>query len=74
MSFQPRFNYTNSMVRDLGRIESARAVVDVLPLPPDRVLWLRQAARQRATRNSTRIEGNTLNSVEVGQSGRGGDG
>ena len=43
------------------------AVVNVVPLPPDRVLWLRQAARQRATRNSTRIEGNTLNSTEVGQ-------
>ncbi|MBX3747797.1 MAG: hypothetical protein KF833_21015 [Verrucomicrobiae bacterium] len=55
------------MVRNLGVIESARAVVDVLPLPPDRVLWLRQAARQRATRNSTRIEGNTLNSTEVGR-------
>ena len=55
------------MVRALGRIESARAVVDVLPLPPDQVLWLRQAARQRATRNSTRIEGNTLNSLEVGR-------
>jgi len=67
MTFQPRFSYTHSMVRSLGNIESARAVVDVLPLPPDQVLWLRQAARQRATRNSTRIEGNTLNSVEVGQ-------
>lgn len=67
MPFKPRFSYTHSMVRNLGLIESARAVVDVLPLPPDRVLWLRQAARQRATRNSTRIEGNTLNSVEVGQ-------
>jgi hypothetical protein len=67
MSFQPRFTYTHSMVRNLGLIESARAVVEVLPLPPDRVLWLRQAARQRATRNSTRIEGNTLNSTEVGR-------
>ena len=67
MSFQPRFTYTHSMVRNLGLIESARAVVEVLPLPPDRVLWLRQAARQRATRNSTGIEGNTLNSTEVGQ-------
>jgi Fic family protein len=51
----------------VGLIESARAVVEVLPLPPDRVLWLRQAARQRATRNSTRIEGITLNSTEVGR-------
>lgn len=67
MPFHPRFAYTHSMVGNLGLIESARAVVELLPLPPDRVLWLRQAARQRATRNSTRIEGNTLNSVEVGQ-------
>ena len=65
MSFQPRFGYTHGMVRNLGLIESARAVVDVLPLPPDQVLRLRQAARQRATRNSTRIEGNTLTIVEV---------
>ncbi len=67
MPFQPCFSYTHSMVWNLGLIESARSVVEVLPLPPDRVLWLRQAARQRATRNSTRIEGNTLNSTEVGQ-------
>lgn len=67
MSFQPRFSYTHAMVRHLSLIESARAVVDVLPLPPDQVLRLRQAARQRATRNSTRIEGNTLNSIEVGR-------
>ncbi|HJX58240.1 MAG TPA: hypothetical protein VJ325_05920 [Thiobacillus sp.] len=55
------------MVRHLGLIESARAVVSVLPLPPDQELRLRQTARQRATRHSTRIEGNTLNSQEVGQ-------
>ncbi len=67
MSFQPRFSYTHAMAGTLGVIEAARAVIDVLPLPPDQVLFLRQAARQRATRNSTRIEGNTLNSAEVGQ-------
>jgi Fic family protein len=55
------------MAKNLGLIEAARRVVEVLPLPPDQVLFLRQAARQRSTRNSTRIEGNTLNSVEVGQ-------
>lgn len=45
MTFRPRFSYTHAMVRNLGTIESARAVVEVLPLPPDRALWLRQAAR-----------------------------
>lgn len=67
MDFHPRFTYSHTMVRHLGLIESARAVVSVLPLPPDRELHLRQTARQRATRHSTRIEGNTLNSQEVGQ-------
>jgi Fic family protein len=65
VSFLPRFTYTNKMVNALGVIEGARAVIDVLPLPPDQALFLRQAARQRATKNSTAIEGNTLNSVEV---------
>jgi len=59
MSFLPRFNFTTAMVRNLGTIESARAVIDILPLPPDRVLSLRQAARRRATRNSTGIESST---------------
>ncbi len=67
MGFHPRFSYSHAMVRHLGQIESARAVVSVLPLPPDQELRLRHTARQRATRHSTRIEGNTLNSIEVGQ-------
>jgi Fic family protein len=61
-----RFSYSHTLVRNLGRIESARAVVEVLPLPPDRILMLRQAAQRHSTRHSTRIEGNTLNSREVG--------
>lgn len=65
--YAPRFAYSHQMVRDLGLIESARAVIEVLPLPPDQELRLRQSARQRATRHSTRIEGNTLNTLEVGQ-------
>ena len=67
MSFNPRFHYTESIVRDFGLIEAARAVVDVLPLPPDRVLRMRQAARERSTRSSTRIEGNTLEEAEIGR-------
>jgi Fic family protein len=67
LTFSPRFSYSHAMVRDLGVIEAARALIAVLPLPPDQELRLRQQARQRATRHSTGIEGNTLNSVEVGQ-------
>ena len=42
------------------RIEGARRVVDILPLPPDVDLRLRQQARQRSTHHSTKIEGNLL--------------
>ena len=67
MNFNARFTYTHSLVANLGRIEAARSVVEMLPLPPDQVLLLRQSARQRATRNSTAIEGNTLDSIAVGR-------
>jgi Fic family protein len=48
------------MVSALGRIEAARAVIEVLPLPPDEGLKLRLRAVQKNTRSSTAIEGNTL--------------
>lgn len=60
MSFVPRFTYSNSLVRHLGVIEGARAVIEVLPLPPDTTLRLRHDALQRSTRSSTQIEGNPL--------------
>lgn len=65
MAFVPRFSYTHAIVRDLQTIERARAVVDVLPVPPDQALALRQAARQRATASSTAIEGNDLESAAL---------
>jgi Fic family protein len=63
--FVPRFTYSNSLIKNMGVIEGARAVVDVLPLPPDTTLRLRQAALQRSTRSSTQIEGNSLNEAAV---------
>ncbi len=35
MPFEPRFQYSHTLVRELGVIERARALVGVLPLPPD---------------------------------------
>jgi len=64
MSFVPRFTYSNSLVRYLGVIEGARAVIDV-PLPPDTTLRLRHDALQRSTRSSTQIEGNPLDEAAV---------
>ncbi len=65
MNFAPRFQYTNDLARQLGIIEGARAVIEVLPLPPDTALRLRHDARQRSTRNSTQIEGNPLDEAGV---------
>ncbi len=65
MPYEPRFRYTNALVRALNRIEGARQVIDILPLPPDATLLLRQQARQRSTRSSTQIEGNPLTADEV---------
>jgi len=58
--YSPRFGYTDRIVAALGRIEAARAVIEVLPLPPDEGLKLRLRAVQKHTRSSTAIEGNTL--------------
>jgi Fic family protein len=65
MSFIPRFSYSHELVRHLGIIEGARAVIEVLPLPPDTTLRLRHDALQRSTRSSTQIEGNPLDDAAV---------
>ena len=65
MSFIPRFSYSHDLVRHLGVIEGARAVIEVLPLPPDTTLRLRHDALQRSTRSSTQIEGNPLDEAAV---------
>lgn len=65
MTFEPSFSYTHQIVRNLGAIEAAKSVVEVLPLPPDTTLRLRHDALQRSTRSSTQIEGNPLDEAEV---------
>lgn len=65
MIFVPRFTYSHPIVRHLGVIEGARAVIEVLPLPPDTTLRLRHDALQRSTRSSTQIEGNPLDEAAI---------
>jgi Fic family protein len=65
MSFRPRFTVTNSIVRSLGKIEAAKAVIALLPLPPDGSILLRRRAMEQSTLNSTQIEGNPLRLEEV---------
>jgi Fic family protein len=65
MVFVPRFTYSDLLIKHLGVIEGARAVIEVLPLPPDTTLRLRHDALQRSTRSSTQIEGNPLDEAAV---------
>jgi Fic family protein len=65
MIFNPRHTYSHSLVMNLGVIEGARSVIEVLPLPPDTALRLRHDALQRSTHSSTQIEGNPLDEGEV---------
>jgi Fic family protein len=65
MIFIPRYTYSHSLVKNLGVIEGARSVIEVLPLPPDTSLRLRHDALQRSTRSSTQIEGNPLDEGAV---------
>jgi len=67
VAFAPRFGFTGKLVHDLGAIEAARGVIELLPLPPDATLRLRHDALQRSTRSSTQIEGNPLDAAAVRQ-------
>jgi Fic family protein len=67
MAYSPRFSYTNHLVQNLSRIDAAKNVIDVLPLPPDTTLRLRHDALQRSTLSSTQIEGNPLDDFAVRQ-------
>jgi len=65
MTYEPRFRYTDAMVRDLMSVEGARQLIEVLPLPPDAAFLLRYEAQRRSTRYSTAIEGNALSLEEI---------
>lgn len=66
--YAPRFDYTTEIVGNLLAVESARALIDVLSLPPDAALVLKHRAQQRATHYSTSMEGNTLRLESVPRS------
>ena len=65
MTFHPRFSYDPELIASLLEVEAAKAVIEVLPLPPDRALRLRLDALQKSTHSSTQIEGNPLDIAAV---------
>ena len=53
------------MVARLVQIGAARALVDILPVPPDAAFRMKYEAQQRSTHYSTSIEGNELALAQV---------
>lgn len=63
--FRPNFRYTNKIIKNLGLIAEARAVILNAPLVPKWEVSLRREALLRSTHSSTAIEGNPLSFEEV---------
>jgi Fic family protein len=60
MPYEPRFEYSAQVLRGLARVERARTIVDLLPLPLSVEKRMRKDARVRVAHNSTWIENRTL--------------
>lgn len=63
--WRPRFTLSPPLVRSLLAVETARAVVEHTPVPPQAADEMRRRARLRSTHYSTRIEGNRLTLAEA---------
>ena len=59
--FQPRFNITNNILKNIGIIEACREVIDHAPLLPYYEREFRKEALVRSVHYGTHIEGNELN-------------
>lgn len=63
--FNPKFEYTDNIVADLGKIEKYRAVLDMSIIPPFVEIELKEQAKLKMSHFSTRIEGNPLSFEQV---------
>lgn len=63
--FNPKFNYTDNIVVDLGKIERYRTILDMSKIPLSIEIQLREQAKLKMTHFSARIEGNPLRLEQV---------
>ncbi|MBE0447567.1 MAG: Fic family protein [Actinobacteria bacterium] len=63
--FEPKFSYTNEIVRNLTLIAEARAIILNVPLIPKWEVSLRREALIKSAHYSTSIEGNPLSFEDV---------
>lgn len=64
--YSPNFTLNNKILKNIGAIEAARAVIDNAPLVPAWEAKFREEAIVRAVHHGTHIEGNELNLTEAG--------
>lgn len=60
MTYDPEFKITPQMVKYLGAIDAAKAIVEELPIPLALEQEFRKDASAKMTHYSTKIEGNRL--------------
>lgn len=63
--YSPRFSISNSILKNIGRIEAAKEVIENAPLVPAYEAKFRQEAVIRTVHHGTHIEGNQLDTGEV---------
>ncbi len=63
--FSPIFSINNSILKNIGAIEAAKAIIDEAPLIPAYEKQFQQDAIVRTVHYGTRIEGNDLTFQEV---------
>src|SRR3972149_1538126 len=63
--FSPKFSITNKILKDIGRIEASKEIIENAPLVPAYEAKFRQEAIIRTVHHGTHIEGNPLDSGEV---------
>jgi Fic family protein len=65
--FEPRFQITPAITKDLMAIEADRQVIAQMPLDLEMLRSLRETARLMTTHFSTQIEGNRLTQIQVAE-------
>ena len=63
--FSPKFTITNKILKDIGKIEASKEIIENAPLVPAYEAKFRQEAIIRTVHHGTHIEGNLLDSGEV---------
>lgn len=63
--YSPKFSITNKILKEIGRVEAAKEIIENAPLVPAYEAKFRQEAIIRTVHHGTHIEGNPLNTGEV---------